>query len=405
MKNIDYNELFVPTYARSGAPLVKGKGMYLYDASGKTYLDFGAGIAVNALGHAHPALVKAVAKNGALLLHTSNLYFNKPNVEFATLLAKHVFPGKIFLCNSGTEANEAAIKFARKWATANDKSRHHILSFTHGFHGRTYAAMSATAQKTFHQGFKPLLPGFHHTPFNDIEATKAALERHRYAAILIEPLQGEGGITQATTAFLKFLRVYCTKNKTALIFDEIQCGMGRTGTLWHYEQHGVVPDIMTIAKPLGGGLPLGGVVVRNDIAACIKPGDHGTTFGGNPLACALGIETLKIVSKPSFLASVRNNGVYLRERLTTLAEKYPVIKEVRGIGLLVGVEVTVDPKHLVAACSKLGLLVIKAEKHTVRFIPPLIVTKKDIDNAVAIFAKALNRIQKPEAGSQKKTKK
>lgn len=393
MKTIDYDSLFVPTYARSGAPLVKGKGMYLYDTSGKAFLDFGAGIAVNALGHAHPALVKAITKNGALLLHTSNLYFNKPNLDFAALLSKHVFPGKIFLCNTGAEANEAAIKFCRKWATASNKNKYHLLSFSHGFHGRTYGAMSTTAQPVFHKGFKPLVPGCHYAPFNDIVAAEKALGNHEFAAVIVEPLQGEGGITQATAAFMKFLRKYCTKHKIALVFDEIQCGMGRTGTLWHYEQLGVVPDVMTIAKPIGGGLPLGGVVVRNDIAACIKPGDHGTTFGGNPLACALGIEMLKIVTKPLFLASVKKNGVYLRERLYGLAAKYPVIKEVRGVGLLTGVEVTVDPKPVIAACNKLGLLVIKAEKHTIRFIPPLIVTKKDIDKAVGIFEKAIKGIQ------------
>ena len=389
MKTIDYNALFVPTYARSGAPFIKGSGMYLYDTNGKAFLDFGAGIAVNALGHAHPALVKAITKNGALLLHTSNLYFNKPNLDFAALLSRHVFPGKIFLCNTGTEANEAAIKFSRKWATASNRKKYHLLSFSHGFHGRTYGAMSTTAQPVFHAGFKPLLPGCHYAPFNDISAAGKALSSHEFAAVIVEPLQGEGGISQATPAFMKFLRNYCTKHKTALVFDEIQCGMGRTGTLWHYEQLGVIPDIMTIAKPIGGGLPLGGVVVRNDIAACIKPGDHGTTFGGNPLACALGIEMLKIVTKPRFLASVKMNGTYLRERLGGLSPKYPVIKEVRGAGLLTGVEVTADPKPIIAACNQLGLLVIKAEKHTIRFIPPLIVTKKDIDKAVGIFEKAI----------------
>ncbi|MBN1128332.1 MAG: acetylornithine/succinylornithine family transaminase [Chitinispirillaceae bacterium] len=389
MKNQDYNDLFVPTYARSGAPLVKGRGMYLYDTNGKPFLDFGAGIAVNALGHAHPALVKAVTKNGALLLHTSNLYFNKTNLDFAALLANHVFPGKLFLCNTGTEANEAAMKFSRKWATATDRSKYHILSFSHGFHGRTYGAMSATAQPVFHKGFKPLLPGCHYAPFNDLAATGKLLDKYSYAAVIVEPFQGEGGITRATTEFLKFLRKYCTGHRIALLFDEIQCGMGRTGTLWHYQQHGVVPDMMTLAKPVGGGLPLGAVVVRNDIAACIKPGDHGTTFGGNPLACALGIETLKIVTRPSFLASVRKNGAYLMHKLEALAKKYPLIREVRGCGLLVGVEVTVDPKEIVAACRELGLLVIKAERHTVRFIPPLIVTKKEIDKAVGIFEKAI----------------
>jgi acetylornithine/N-succinyldiaminopimelate aminotransferase len=387
MKN--YNDLFVPTYARTGSPFVRGKGMFLFDAAGKRYLDFGAGIAVSALGHSHPAIVKALVKNGSQLLHTSNLYFTQSNVSFAELLSKHVFKGKIFLCNSGTEANEAAIKFARKWATAKVKGKYHVLSFSHGFHGRTYGSMSATAQPAFHQGFKPLLPGCHYAPFNDIAATKKMLAKHRYAAVIVEPFQGEGGVVGASTMFLKFLRSYCTTNKIALIFDEIQCGMGRTGTLWNYQQHGVVPDIMTVAKPIGGGLPLGGAVVKDEIARCINPGDHGTTFGGNPLACSLGIEMLNIVSKPAFLLSVKKNGIYLRAQLQMLAARSPLIKEVRGAGLLNGVELTIDPKPVIAACKDKGLLLIKAEKHTVRFIPPLIVTKKDIDAAVRIFGTVL----------------
>jgi predicted acetylornithine/succinylornithine family transaminase len=389
----DIADIFVPTYARSGAPFVKGKGMYLFDAKGKKFLDFGAGIAVSALGHSHPAIVKALIANGSKLLHTSNLYYNKPNLDFAKALKKIVFPGRIFLCNSGTEANEAAIKFSRKWASAIDKEKFHILSFSDGFHGRTYGAMSATAQPKFHAGFTPILEGCHYAEFNNINDTENLLKQFKYAAIIVEPFQGEGGVNSATTEFLQFLRKYATDNKIALIFDEIQCGMGRTGTLWNYQQHGLIPDIMTIAKPIGGGLPLGGLVCREDIALAISPGDHGTTFGGNPLACALGIEMIKIVSKKSFLASVKAKGIYLKEKLKALAVKYPIIKEVRGNGLLVGAEFSIDPKEIIPACREKGLLVLKAERHTVRFAPPLIVTEKDIDTALGIFESVVSSIK------------
>ena len=390
MKAIDYNAPFMNTFSRKGPPLVRGKGMYLFDAAGKKFLDFGAGIAVNALGHGHPEIVKELKRQGSLLVHTSNLYFTEPQYELARLLQKNSFGGKVFLCNSGTEANEAAIKFARKWAKQVSADKYHVLSFNDSFHGRTYAGMSATAQEKLHVGFEPLCPGFHYAPFNDIEATRAILKKFAFAAIILEPLQAEGGINCADAAFLKFLRDYADAHKIALIYDEIQCGMGRTGTLWNYEQYGITPDIMTLAKPIGGGIPLGAVICKDPIAQVIRPGDHGTTFGGNPLACALGCVVLKTVSAKSFLKQVRDHGAYLQKKLSSLAKKFPVIAEVRGTGLLLGVRLSGDPLPVIAKCRELGLLLIKAEHHTVRFIPPLIVTKKDIDAAVGIFEKALS---------------
>jgi predicted acetylornithine/succinylornithine family transaminase len=389
MNTDEINSLFVPTYARSGAPMVKGKGMYLIDADGKKYLDFGSGISVNALGHAHPGLIKALVQQGKALLHTSNLYFNQPQIDFAKLLIKHSFGERVFLCNSGTEANEAAIKFARKWATLEDRKKYHILSFTDSFHGRTYGGLSATAQEKFHAGFKPIMSGFHYAPFNDIEATTAMLAKHKFAAIFIEPLQGESGINVAATEFLKFLREYATEHRIALVFDEVQCGVGRTGTLWHYEQHGVTPDIMTLAKPIGGGLPLGAVVCTEEVALALKPGEHGSTFGGNPLACALGCVVLSTVAQKSFLKAVRTNGAYLKTQLETLAKSHPEITSVHGSGLMIGVRFEQDPKKLIGVCKALGLLVIHAGHNTVRFMPALTATKEDIDKAVKIFGKAL----------------
>jgi acetylornithine/N-succinyldiaminopimelate aminotransferase len=388
----DYNQYFVPTYSRSGPPIIRGNGIYLFDAAGKKFLDFGTGVAVNALGHAHPALVKALCEQSKMVIHSSNHYITLPHIELAKLLVRHSFGDKVFLCNSGTEAIEAAIKFSRKYSTRIISDKYHVLSFFNGFHGRSYGALTATAQEKFHEGFGPLLSGFHYAHLNDIPGTKAILEKHDYAAIIVEPIQGEGGIHCASTAFLKFLRDYATKHDIVLVFDEIQCGMGRTGTLWNYEQHKVIPDLMTVAKPLGGGLPLGALICRDKIAGAISPGNHGTTFGGNPVACALGCEVLNIVSKKTFLKNVRDLGGYLKDKLLDLARKYPLIQEVRGSGLLIGAQLQIDPKPVVAECKKNGLLVIGAGSNTVRFMPPLIVTKKEVDAGLAIFGKCIKKI-------------
>jgi len=388
--DVSPEEIFVPTYKRGGAPFIRGKGMYVYDSDGKEYLDFGAGIAVNALGHAHPALLKELNAQGGRVIHTSNLYYNEPQIELAAKLVKHSFATKVFLCNSGTEANEAAIKFARKRGTKVSSQKFHVLSFSDSFHGRTYGALSATAQPKFHEGIGPLPDGFHYAPFNDVQCAKATLDKYDFAAIIVEPLQGEGGVNPASVDFLRFLREYATEHSVSLIFDEIQCGMGRTGTLWCHEHAGVVPDIMTLAKPLGGGLPLGAVLCIDEVASCISPGDHGTTFGGNPVACALGTKVIDIVSDKKFLAKVQENGDYLKGKLAVSAGKFPSIDHIRGAGLLVGVRMKDDPLKLVDECRKRGLLVIKAGMNTIRFMPPLIVGRRDIDKAVKIFEAALS---------------
>ena len=395
MKNLDYSTLFMNTYVRSGLPIVKSKGMYLYDSSGKKFLDFGAGIAVMALGHSHPKIVAALKQEGARLLHISNYYVTPSQIELARLLLKNSFGDKVFLCNSGTEANEAAIKIARKWAKQFSADKYHVLSFDGCFHGRTYGGLSATAQEKFKAGFEPMVPGFHFAPFNNIEETKKVLDGHQFAAIIIEPLQAEGGINTVDKDFLAFLRGAADERKILLIYDEIQCGMSRTGSLWCYQHYGIEPDIMTIAKPVGGGVPLGAVICRDAVAEVIKPGDHGTTFGGNPLACALGCVVLKEITKKSFLKQVQDRGAYLVKKLNAVKNTNPVITEIRGKGLLIGVRFTGDPTAVVNKCKELGLLLIKAEHHTVRFMPPLIVSKSDIDAAVGIFEKALT-----ESGSK-----
>lgn len=386
-----FDTLFVPTYKRGGAPMVRGKGIYLYDSEGKEYLDFGSGIAVTALGHGHEDVLAALQSQGELLLHASNLYYMQPQIDLAKQLVDHSFGHRVFLCNSGTEANEAAIKFARKAAVKINPEKYHVLSFTDGFHGRTYGALSATAQEKFHADFTPIVPGFHYAPFNDIAAAEKILDQHDFAAIIVEPLQGEGGVNLADTQFIRFLRTYATQHSIALIFDEIQCGLGRTGVLWQYQHYTVSPDMMTLAKPLGGGLPLGAVVCTESISSTISPGDHGTTFGGNPLACALGTVVMNTVADEEFLSTVQLNGAYLVEQLVALAQEDKRITEVRGMGLMLGIRLAHEPSALIEGCREEGLLVIKAAHDTIRFLPPLTVEKKHIDQAIAIFKKVLEK--------------
>jgi predicted acetylornithine/succinylornithine family transaminase len=390
-KNTDIDNLFVPTYKRSGAPFVRGSGMYLYDSDGKEYLDFCSGIAVNALGHAHPLILETLQQQAGELIHTSNLYYSKPQIDFAKRLIKYSFASKVFLCNSGTEANEAAIKFARKKALKISDEKYHVLSFSESFHGRTYASMTATAQSKIHSGFGPLPGGFHYSPFNDVKAAKETLEKYEFAAIIVEPLQAEGGVNAADAEFLKFLREYADSHSISLIFDEIQCGTGRTGTLWYYEQTGITPDIMTAAKPIGGGLPLGAVLCTDEVAACMSPGDHGTTFGGNPVACALGTQILDTVSEPVFLKRVKTSSNYLKTKLNELKANCPSIRSIRGEGLLLGVRFKDDPGALVDDCKTAGLLLAKASLNTVRFLPPLNVGMEHIEKAVDIFQSVLKK--------------
>jgi predicted acetylornithine/succinylornithine family transaminase len=385
------DRLFVPTYKRDPTIFTSGKGSWLIDSNGNTYLDFVSGIAVNTLGHGHTALKKALLGQGSALIHASNLYHAPPQIELAKLLIKHSFGKRIFFCNSGTEANEAALKFARKWARKKSVEKYHVLSFGDGFHGRTYGALSATAQQNFHSGFDPMNEGFHYAPFNDINAARKLLNSFQFAAIIVEPLQGEGGINAAEPEFLRYLRDAANRKKCTLIFDEVQCGLGRTGTLWNYQRYNVKPDIMTLAKPLGGGLPLGAVITTEDIAGAISPGDHGSTFGGNPVACALGIVVVRRVADKKFLKTIREKGEYLIARLEALRKKYPVLLEVLGSGLLIGVRMKDDPAGIISDCRKAGLLLVKAGHNTVRFIPPLTVRKGEITRAVTIFTSILKK--------------
>lgn len=377
----------VQSYARADIVLSHGAGCWLWDADGNRYLDFMAGIAVVALGHADPDWAYAVETQAVRLAHVSNLFHTAPHVELARRLVENSFADRVFFCNSGSEANEAALKFARKAArAAGHENKTGIVAFSGSFHGRTMGALAVTAKEQYRAPFAPLVPGVAFAPFNDVRAAQAAIGPDT-CAVIVEPLQGEGGVNPATPAFLQALRAACDEHGALLIFDEVQCGLGRTGALWAHEAYGVAPDVMTLAKPLANGLPIGAVLVTEAVAGVLQPGDHGSTFGAGPLVCAAGVAVFDRVSQPAFLAAVREKGAYLLEKLTALQSTH--IRAVRGRGLLVGVELDVPVAPLLAAARERGLLIINAGPHVIRLAPPLVVTTAQIDEAVAIIAEVL----------------
>ena len=390
MKDSDWvgrgDGVLMHTYGRLPVTMVRGEGCRLFAADGREFLDFVAGIAVCNLGHCHPAVTAAVQEQIAKLVHVSNLYHTQPQIELAESLVAHSFADRVFFCNSGAEANEAAIKLARK---AGGEGRYEIISLAGSFHGRTLATVAATGQSKFHQGFEPLPAGFSHAPFGDI----AALERligSATCAVLCEPLQGEGGVRPLTPEYLRAIRELCNKHGLLLIFDEVQVGMGRTGTLLAHEQLGVTPDIVTLAKGLGNGLPIGAMLAKEEVAAAFTPGSHASTFGGNPVVCAAANAVLRVVLTPGFLAGVRAKGQYLADRLQELARKYPAqIEEVRGMGLIQGLvlrpEVRERGPELIQRLFERGLLLNFAGNTALRFIPPLVVSEAEIDRATALL--------------------
>ncbi|MDZ7315846.1 MAG: aspartate aminotransferase family protein [candidate division KSB1 bacterium] len=377
------------TYARPDFVIDYGRGSRLYDLDGKEYLDFVAGIAVCAFGHADERSQQVLAEQAARLWHCSNLYHFMPQIKLAEFLIEHTFADKAFFCNSGTEAVEAAIKFSRKWAKEHKGAEcYEIIAMKKSFHGRTYGALSATGQMHLHAGFEPMLSGFRFAEFNDAQSA-AELITDKTCAVIVEPVQGEGGIYPASVEFLRELRRLCDVHNLLLIFDEIQCGFGRTGWFCAHEAYGVQPDIMVAAKPIAGGLPLGAVLVTDRVAACIKPGDHGTTFGGGPLASAVALDILQRIAEPSFLESVRQKGEHLGRRLEEARQEFPIVTETRGAGLMRALEVSIDPKILIRACEQEGLLICKTGGQAVRFLPPLNVTHEEIDEAAAKLHRAL----------------
>ncbi|WP_026485820.1 acetylornithine transaminase [Caldanaerobius polysaccharolyticus] len=386
-------EYVMNTYNRYPVVLVKGKGAVVYDEQGNEYLDFVAGIAVNNLGHCHPSVVAAIKGQVENMIHCSNLYWHIPQVELAKLLVENSFGDKVFFCNSGAEANEAAIKLARKYSKKKyGEHKYGIITMQHSFHGRTLGSLTATGQTKYHEGFEPLVEGFKYVPFNDIDALKDAIDENT-CAVMMEPIQGEGGIYEADEGYLRKVRELCDEKGLLLIFDEVQCGMGRTGELFAYQHYGVQPDIMTLAKAIAGGLPLGAMIATDEVASAFKPGDHASTFGGNPVACAAGVAVIKELLG-GVIDNAREIGEYLKSRLLELNKTHPVINEVRGRGLMLGVEFNMqEVAEVVNRAMKKGLLVLSAGHKVVRMVPPLIITKAEVDKAVEILDQVLKEME------------
>jgi predicted acetylornithine/succinylornithine family transaminase len=385
----------VPTYVRPPVVFTHGQGAYLFDDQGQRYLDFAAGIAVNALGHADEQWLAALTEQAGRLTHVSNLYYTVPQIELARRLVKNSFADRVFFCNSGSEANESALKFARKYARSHHKSGDNftktgIVAFSASFHGRSMGALSTTYKSKYREPFAPLVPGVTFADFNDLASAAQAVNQDS-CAVIVEPIQGEGGVNPADPAFLKGLRALCDENNALLIFDEVQCGLGRSGKLWAYETYGVTPDMMNLAKPLAGGLPIGATLVTEAIAQIMKPGDHGSTFGGGPLVCSAANVVFDRVNQPQFLAQVRESGAYLVDRLRDLDS--PQIVSVRGAGLLIGLELRSPVAPLVTAAREQGLLVINAGENVLRLCPPLTVTPAEIDQAVDILERCLEVLE------------
>lgn len=374
------------TYLRAPFTLERGEGMYLYDTEGKRYLDFVSGISVNALGHCDPEIVAAATDQIKQLSHVCNLFYSAPQADLAEQLVNQSFADRAYFCNSGTEAIEAAIKFARKYArTVHGPGKTGIVAFSESFHGRTMGALALTAKEKYQAPFRPLMPDVSFAPFNDVEAARKVIGPDT-CAVFVEPVQGEGGIHPATPEFLQTLRDLCDHYGALLVFDEIQCGVGRTGTLWAYEHYGILPDMMTTAKALGGGLPIGATLVTDAVATVMQPGDHGSTFAAGPVACRVAEVVLRRVSDPAMLKHISAMGALLIDRMHALQS--PHIKDVRGKGLMVGVEMDVEVAPMIKAGHTHGVLLLNAGTHVLRLLPPLIVKSNHIDE----FAETLDTI-------------
>ncbi|MCC7355700.1 MAG: aspartate aminotransferase family protein [Anaerolineae bacterium] len=370
----------VQTYKRPPFVIERGDGCTLYDSDGHAYIDLVAGIAVNALGHGDRGVLGAIMSQASKLIHVSNLYHSEPQARLAGRLCQLSFADKAYFCNSGAEATEGAFKFARAWAKAKgEPDRVEIVAFTNAFHGRTFAALAATDREKYQAPFRPLLPGVRFAKFNDLDSAEQAIG-DKTCAVIVEPVQGEGGIHVASDEFLAGLRRLCDRRGALLIFDEVQCGLGRTGALWAHQHCGVIPDMMTLAKPLGGGLPIGAVLVTQSVADAIHPGDHGTTFGGNALICAVAQAVLDRISEPEFLTAVSEKGAYLMERLHEMNS--PHVLEIRGRGLMVGLELDMEANKIVQAGYGKGLILVNAGDKVLRMVPPLIISRQEIDITV-----------------------
>ena len=380
-----YYDYVIPCYHKTPLVLERGRGTRVWDSQGEEYLDFFPGWAVSGIGHCHRRVVEAIRHQAERLIHVSNNYYHELQGTLAEQVIRHSFPGKVFFCNSGAEANEAAFKLARKFG---NPARNEIISMERSFHGRTITAITATGQKKYQQGFEPLAPGFTTVPFNDFAALERAVTS-KTVGIILEPIQGEGGIHVADQSYLSSVRRLCTDKKILLILDEVQTGMGRTGRMFCYKNFGIEPDMMTLAKSFGGGFPIGAMVAKKEIADVLEPGTHATTFGGGPLACAAALATFEAIEKEKLISNAVITGSHLFKRLHELKKKHPIIKEVRGMCLMAGLELAIEGKNIYEECLKRKLLINCTQGNVLRLMPPLVVREKEIDRAIQLLGDVL----------------
>lgn len=385
-----YGKYVMPTYGRDGIAFVKGNGLKMWDAEGREYLDFFPGWAVSGIGHCHSKVVAAVKKQAGILMHVSNNYYNELQADLAEKIIKYSFSGKVFFANSGAEANECAIKIARKYGSQT--KRYEIITMNKSFHGRTMAMITATGQDKVKHGFEPLLEGFKTVPFNDIQAVKNAFTE-KTIAVMLEPIQGEGGINAADKTYLEELRKFCDDKDMLLIFDEVQTGMGRTGNMFCFENYGIQPDIMTLAKSLGGGMPIAATVASAKIADTLTAGTHATTFGGSPIVCAAALAVFDAIEKENLLENAKNMGAYLVKKLEILKKKFAFISDIKGTALMLGVELSIGGKQVFDECVKRGLLINCTQGNILRIMPPLTVKKSDINKAIRIIEDSMSAVR------------
>lgn len=385
------NKYIMNTYSRFDTEIVRGEGVYVYDEKGRKYLDFTAGIAVNCLGYGDKDCIKEIIEQLNKINHCSNLYYNENQAKVAEMLVENSCFEKVFFCNSGAEATETMIKIARKFGKTKGENCSKIITMKNSFHGRTTGAITATGQLKYQKSFTPLLPDVEYGTFNDIESIKELIDKNT-CAIIVEPVQGEGGLYPAEAEFLSGLREICDKNNILLGFDEVQCGIGRTGELFAAQIYGTKPDMCGIAKGLANGLPIGACVARGRAAEILVPGDHASTFGGNPVSCASAKVVLNKLTKGKLLENVKESGDYLKSELEKLKEKYPIIKDIRGIGLMLGAELKIPAKDVMNKAMSKGLLIIGAGTHVLRFVPPLIIEKQHVDEAISILDEVFGEI-------------
>ena len=384
-----YYDYVIPCYTRTPLVLERGKGTRVWDAQGDEYLDFFPGWAVSGIGHCHRRVVEAIKRQAEQLIHVSNNYFHELQGLLAQEIIRHAFPGKVFFCNSGAEANEAAFKLVRK---LGNPSRYEIITMDRSFHGRTLAAVSATGQTKYQEGFEPLVPGFKSVAWNDLEALERAITPQTIA-IVLEPIQGEGGVRVADDRYLSAVRRLCNDRKIYLVFDEVQTGMGRTGRMFCYKNYGLEPDIMTLAKSLGGGFPIGAMVAKREIADALGPGTHAATFGGSPLACAAALATFEAIEKEKLIGNAVIVGSFLFKKLNELKKKHPMIREVRGMGLMAGVELSIDGRGIYEDCLKERLLINCTQGHVLRLMPPLVVKEKEVSRAIQVLDEVMIAVE------------